>query len=133
MYISSENKISINLNKIIPELKSLRLSWNYLIQLYSKKEYSQLVRYIQTSPWRDLIGNVFPMSTTVHELQHSIFKVSHESTASHQPLMMGGKIREFDEGCKYVYEYLLSEGFMKIFIESVLESSSSASYANSSY
>ena len=133
LYISSENKISINLNKIIPELKSLRLSWNYLIQLYSKKEYSQLVRYIQTSPWRDLIGNVFPISTTVHELQHSIFKVSHESTASHQPLMMGGKIREFDEGCKYVYEYLLSEGFMKIFIESVLELSSSASSASSSY
>lgn len=121
LFLVQDNKIIINTKYLKSKVMSLRQSWNTLIRLYKQNKIVEMIQTIQMSFWRDYIGNVFPMSVLVHELQHSILKSDHNSTAAHEPILIGGKTRGFDDACQYVYERIMGEGFMQKFMESVLQ------------
>ena len=132
-YTKYDHSIKISRALVETKLMSLRQSWNILIQLYKENKFRQMVQILQTSEWSEFIGNVFPMSTLVHELQHSILAADHNSTGAHEPIFIGDKMRGFDDASQYVYERILSEGFMEKFMESVLNDNPEAAEAASSY
>lgn len=129
-YINATHSIHINQDIIVSSIQSLRSSWKHLTSLYNDNKISLMVQTIYTSPWSDIIGNIFPMSTVVHELQHSIWRNNHQATGVHEPMLIDGQRRTYDEVCQFVYEKILAAGFWSQMMGKASSSSQIAASSN---
>lgn len=109
-YSYTKRSIFMNIYTISKIVDSLDVSWKYLIGLYNK-DISMFTKHLYLSPWAELIGNTFPMSTLIHEMQHNILHTDHTDKEAHPILEINDHKYSYNEGCQYVYEHILSSGF----------------------
>ncbi len=119
----NDNKIRFNVvawkNSILPFMNS----FNELVRLYKDNVTAAIQYFRLNSDIKNIIGNVYPANTLIHELQHSILKTDHSNIGSVDihginDLTYDGVIKPygFDEGCRFVYGQILTHGFLDKFL-----------------
>ncbi len=122
-YSIVENQINFNVahwaNLVLPFMNS----FNEFIRLY-KLDKNKAIQYFRLNGnIKNIIGNTYPANTLIHELQHSILRTDHVSGGTVDihginDLTYDGKTNaySFDDGCRWVYNHILSHGFLDEFM-----------------